>query len=113
MKKNWMERSKRKKLEEQRRKAEALKKAGEIARFLKDKYEVKQIILFGSLAWRTRFSSHSDIDLCIVGFPENASYWEALACTERIAAPFPLNLALKENIHPRLAAKIEKEGVSL
>ena len=113
MKKNWEERIKRKELEEQKAKAEALKKAAEISLFLKEKYGADKIILFGSLAWRTKFSSHSDIDLCVVGFPEKVSYWEALAEAEKMAAPFPLNLVLKENINPRLAAKIEKEGVIL
>jgi len=109
----WKKKIAKKKDAEKKRKAEALQKAGEVAMFLKSYNGVGKIYLFGSLAWRERFTTHSDIDLYIEKFPEDKSYWEALAKAEEIAIPFPVSIVLAENTHTEMRAKIEKEGIEL
>jgi len=113
MRRTWLKRKEQKNLEEQKRKEEALRKAREIAQFLKNYYNIESVYLFGSLAWRTKYTVHSDIDLYVKGFPENKSYWAALAKSQRIAMPFPLNIVLEENARPGMKEKIETEGIIL
>lgn len=88
-------------------------KAKEVATFFKDSYKVEKVYLYGSLAWRKRFTSHSDIDLYINNFPLDQSYWETLAKAEAIALPFPLTIILEENAAPKLREKVEQEGLEL
>lgn len=113
MRRTWLKRKEKKEIEEQKRKEKALNKARETALFLKKNYSIESVYLFGSLAWRTKYTAHSDIDLYVKGFPENKSYWDALAKSQRIAMPFPLNIVLEENARPGMKEKIEKEGILL
>ncbi len=71
------------------------------------------VYLFGSLAWRKRFTPHSDIDLYIDSFPKDKDYWEALVKSEEIAMPFPVTIVLAENARPEIKQKIEEEGILL
>lgn len=113
IKKSWARKVETKKLDEQKMRAEAISKAKEIAFFLKTKYEVEKVYLFGSLAWRKRFTSYSDIDLYLDSFPREKSYWEAVAASEEIAMPYPVTIVLAETAKPELKQKIEEEGILL
>lgn len=48
----------------------ALKKAGEMALVLKNKYGVKKVVLFGS-AVNGKFWEHSDLDIAVYGLIED------------------------------------------
>lgn len=111
--KSWSRKVEKKNLAEQKMRAEAISKAEEIAFFLKTKYEVEKVYLFGSLAWRKRFTSHSDIDLYVDSFPKDKSYWEAVAASEEIAMPYPVTIVLAETAKPEMKQKILKEGILL
>lgn len=50
------------------RREEALSKAREAARVLREKYGALKVYLYGSLAWSPIFTVHSDIDLLVEGF---------------------------------------------
>ncbi len=113
MKKSWARKIETKKLEEQQMRAEAIEKAKKIASFLKTNYDVGYIYLFGSLAWRKKFTAHSDIDLYIDSFPQDKSYWDAVAKSEEIAMPFPITIVLAETANPEMKQKIEEEGILL
>jgi uncharacterized protein len=113
VKKNWEKKIAKKQEDEKENRAKALSKAKDVASFLQHNYKVEKVYLYGSLAWRNRFTSHSDIDLYIYNFPPDQSYWEALAKAEEIAIPFPLTLVLDENANPKLREKIEQEGIKL
>ncbi len=113
MRKTFLERAKRKKEEEIRRKKDALTKAKEVAAFLKDNYNVRHVILFGSLVWGKHFSAYSDIDLLVEGFPDGKNFWRALAESEHIAAPIPINIILAEDAVDSLVEKARKEGMTL
>lgn len=113
LKKAWAGKIKNRELKEQAMKAEAISKAKEIADYLKTKYDVKNIYLFGSLAWRKKFTCHSDIDLYIESFPKEKCYWEAVAKSEEIAAPYPVTIVMAENANPGMKDKIVREGLLL
>jgi uncharacterized protein len=109
----WEKKIAKKQEDEKENRVKALSKAKDVASFLQHDYKVEKVYLYGSLAWRNRFTSHSDIDLYIYNFPPDQSYWEALAKAEEIAIPFPLTLVLDENANPKLREKIEQEGIKL
>ena len=113
LKKTLNRKVEKRKLAEQEMKAEALEKAKEIALFLKTNYDVEKVYLFGSLAWRKKFTHHSDIDIYVKYFPKDKSYWEALAKSEIIAIPYPITIVLEETAHTRMKQKIEEEGILL
>ncbi len=113
LKKTLIRKAEKRKLAEQEMKAEAIKKAKDIALLLKTSYDVGKVYLFGSLVWRKSFTPHSDIDLYVESFPKEKSYWEAVAKSEYIAIPYPVTIVLAETAHPRMKQKIEKEGILL
>lgn len=88
----------------------ALQKAQDIAAMLKTDHGVRQVYLYGSLAWGG-FDQFSDIDLCLVGFSGN--YWKALSEAEALASPFEVSLACWEDCVASLQEKVIKEGVLL
>lgn len=110
LRKTYSERAKIKKEAEEKRKSKALIKAKEVAAFLKQNYGVRDVTLFGSLAWGKHFSVHSDIDLLVEGFPEEKNFWRALAESEHRAAPFPVSLVLAEDAARGLVEKAKREG---
>lgn len=88
----------------------AIEKAQEIAKILQMKHGVKQVYLYGSLAWGG-FDQHSDIDLFLVGLTGN--YWQAFSDAEKIAAPIEVSLACEEDCLDSLKAKVLAKGVLL
>jgi len=106
----WRKRARQEKESEERRRREALAKARAIARYLKEKYNVNAVYLYGSLAWGRHFTSRSDIDLLVEGFPEASSYWRMLVEVEDIASPFEVNVVLSEDANFSLRKKAKKEG---
>ncbi len=113
IKKAWRERNDRNKQEEIERKNNAMDKASRMASYLKTRYRVQKVYLFGSLLWGKHFTVSSDIDLLVIGFPASEDFWEALAAVEHIAMPFPVSLVLADDASPSLRGKVEREGLSL
>ncbi len=111
--KTFEKKAEKNKLNAEKRKADALNKASQIADLLKKEFGVKNVYLFGSLAWRDKFTVHSDIDIYLADFPAKYSYWDALVRAENIADPYPLNLILAENASMSLKLKVEKRGIIL
>ncbi len=113
LKKTLARKVEKRKLDEQKMRSEAIRKAEDVASLLKTTYNVERVYLFGSLAWRKKFTAHSDIDLYIDSFPQDKSYWEAVAKSEEIAMPFPVTIVLAETAKPEMKQKIEEEGILL
>jgi len=113
IKQNWVRRAQDKQQAERERRNLALEKARAVAKYLKERYRVKNVYLFGSLVWGKHFSSRSDIDLLVEGFPSRANYWRAVAEAEEIAAPFPVSLVLMERAVRSLVERVIKEGIRL
>jgi len=110
---SWRKKQDRKHNREYEKRTEARHKAKEVADYLKNSYSVKEVYLFGSLAWRGKFTDHSDIDIYVKGFPKDKSFWTALADSERIAAPYPLSIVLDESANQSLKDKVERRGIKL
>lgn len=105
----WKEREK----EEKRRRDLAIKKAKSVAKTLKERYQAEEIILFGSLIWRTDFLwTGTDIDLIVKGL-EDERYFEILADISRISHPFHVDLIPFEKAWPSMRKRALKEGLRL
>ena len=105
----WKER----KAEEKRKRDLAIKKAREIAGVLREKYKVKEVILFGSLIWRPDFIwKGTDIDLLVKGI-EDERYFEILADISYISHPFHVDLIPSEKAWPAVKKRALKEGLRL
>ncbi|MEW5762510.1 MAG: nucleotidyltransferase domain-containing protein [Bacillota bacterium] len=106
----WAERVRRAKREEGARRRQAIARAEAAARFLKEKYGVEKVYLFGSLVWGKRFTSCSDIDLMVEGLRQPDRYWRMQVELEELTAPFEVNVVLAEDALPSLREKVRKEG---
>lgn len=105
----WEER----KAEETRKRALAIEKAKRVAETLKERYKVKEVILFGSLIWRPDFMwQGTDIDLLVKGLKDE-EYFEALADISAISHPFHVDLIPFERSWPSIKKRAQKEGMKL
>ena len=89
-----------------------LEKAREAASMLKSRFEVKRVVLFGSLAHRAWFSSDSDVDLAVEGL-EGSAYWEAWRAVEEILDDRSIDLVEIETARPSLQQAIRRHGIEL
>lgn len=94
------------------RQAEARARAREVAIWLKEKYGVDSVYIFGSLAWGG-FHNRSDIDLLVRGFKDKERYWQMQVYAEEIARPYDLNLICEEEAPDSLRRKATEKGVQL
>ncbi len=105
----WKERRK----EEKRRRILAIERAKQIAKVLKDKYYVRETILFGSLISRSNFlSPRTDIDLMVKGL-DGKKYFEVLADVSRLAYPFQIDLIPFEKAESLIKKRALREGLRL
>ncbi len=105
----WEER----KVEEEKKRDLAIKRATEVAKILKEKYKAKEVILFGSLIWRPDFIwSGTDIDLLVKGI-DDERYFEILAEISAISLPFHVDLIPFEKAWPSIKERALKEGLRL
>jgi predicted nucleotidyltransferase len=105
----WEER----KTEEMKKRDLAIKKARVAAKTLKEKYKVKEVILFGSLIWRPDFLwEGTDIDLIVKGI-DNERYFEILADISAISHPFHVDLVPFEKAWASVKKRALKEGLRL
>lgn len=105
----WEER----KAEEEKKRDFAIEKAKIVAKTLKEKYKVKETILFGSLIWRPDFIwERTDIDLLVRGLKDDR-YFEALADIYEISHPFHVDLIPFEKAWPSVKKRAVREGVRL
>ena len=105
----WEER----KTEEMKKRDLAIEKAKAVAKTLKEKYKVKEVILFGSLIWRPDFLWRgTDIDLIVKGI-DNERYFEILADISAISHPFHVDLVPFEKAWASVKKRALKEGLRL
>ena len=91
----------------------AIKKARSITKFLKEKYQAKEVFLFGSLIWRPDFIwTGTDIDLMVKGL-KCERYFEILADVLTIAHPFHIDLIPFEKAEPSIKKRVLKEGLRI
>ncbi|MBE3582392.1 MAG: nucleotidyltransferase domain-containing protein [Thermoanaerobacteraceae bacterium] len=109
----WRRRAERERQAAVNRRREALAKARRAARWLKEKYGVNRVYLYGSLAWSRHFTPHSDIDLFVEGFTPKELYWRMWSEVEAITTPFPPSIVLAEDALPGLRDEVKKRGHEL
>jgi hypothetical protein len=98
-------------LEMKQRQKEGLDVAKKCADFLKEKYGVTKVILFGSLLNYEKMTPHSDIDLAVWGLPEK-DYFKAVGFLLEIADNFSIDLVEIQNVRPYILPAID-QGVEL
>lgn len=109
----WQKRAVREQDEKDKLCRGAMLKAAAAAAHLKEKYKVKSVYLYGSLARGTHFDHRSDIDLMVEEFPAGANYWRMLVELEEITAPVEVNVVLSEDASSGLRDKARREGKPL
>ncbi|MEW6426138.1 MAG: nucleotidyltransferase domain-containing protein [Bacillota bacterium] len=97
---------------ERRLRAKALEKAQAVADWLKSRYNVKEVYLYGSLAWG-KFTPQPDTYLLIVGFPNHARFWEMQVKAEEMATPFPVSIVCAEDAVESLRKRGFREGIRI
>lgn len=94
----------------EQRRALALEEAGRAARLLVERYGVRRVVLFGSLAWG-RFQATSDIDLAVEGLAPERFYRAGAELDREISVPVDLKLVAE--CPPLLRQRFEMEGIVL
>jgi predicted nucleotidyltransferase len=92
------------------RQKEGLKVAKKCAKFLKEKYGVTKVVLFGSLLNYEKMTTHSDIDLAVWDLPET-DYFKAVADLD-YGHQFEVDLVEIQNARPYILEAIH-QGVEL
>ena len=94
-----------------KRKEELNQFARKCSELLKKRYNVKKVYLIGSLARNNRIHNKSDIDLVVIGLPDN-KYFSALNDLYKLV-PKGINLDLitLETASENIKDVIEKEGI--
>ena len=98
-------------LEMKQRQKEGLELAKKCANFLKEKYGVTKIVLFGSLLDYEQMTPHSDIDLAVWGLPEK-DYFKAVGFLLEIADNFSIDLVEIQHARSCILSAIN-QGVEL
>lgn len=84
----------------------------EAAEALKERFSVRRVVLFGSLAHAAWYMADSDIDLAVEGLaPED--YWRAWKLVEEIVQERPVDLIEIELASDSLCQAIERHGIEM
>ena len=98
-------------LEMKQRQKKGLELAKKCANFLKEKYGVTKVVLFGSLLDYEQMTPHSDIDLAVWGLPEK-DYFKAVGFLLEIADNFSIDLVEIQHARSYILSAIN-QGVEL
>ena len=97
---------------EQTERQQLLDRVRQVASELKSRFEIKRVILFGSLANADWFTPDSDIDLAVEGL--NADfYWQAWRLAEDIIDTRPVDFIELETAKESLRQAILRYGIEL
>ncbi len=107
----WKEKAKKEKEKMEHRRKSMISAIKKCASILKEKYNVKKIILFGSLSRERIIDEHSDIDIAVVGL-DNKKYFEALNLLyEIVPKGVDIDLITIESIDEEFRKHILKKGI--
>ena len=101
-----------KKEEKEERCQEALSKAKEAAKILKDKYTAKKVVFFGSVLDKDRFYLRSDVDLAVFWLKDELFY-KAYAAVMKILSGFEVDLLDYKECLESFRKEIKERGVEL
>jgi predicted nucleotidyltransferase len=91
---------------------ELLNLVNQAANMLKQKYNPRKIILFGSLAHKAWFNESSDVDLAVEGLSSD-NYWQAWRDVEDIITDRMIDFVDISDIAEPIKDIIESEGIEL
>lgn len=97
---------------EQGERARLLTRVREAAAALKAQFDVRRVVLFGSLAHAAWFVPDSDVDLAVEGLRED-DYWEAWRLVEEVIGDRPVDLIEIESAGESLRRAVDRYGVEL
>jgi predicted nucleotidyltransferase len=86
--------------------------AQQAAALLKEQFDARRVVLFGSLARRDFFHRRSDVDLAVEGI-RSRDFWRAWSALDTLGCEFEIDLVDIETALPSLRLEIEREGVEL
>jgi predicted nucleotidyltransferase len=98
--------------DEQVERMRLLARVGTAAVLLKNRFGVRRVVLFGSLADETWFRADSDVDLAVEGLSVN-DYWEAWRLVEEVIGDRLVDFVEIEMVGTTLRQMIERYGVEL
>jgi uncharacterized protein len=107
----WLNRKLKKEKKHKYMSKDAMEKAKKISRLLKNKYNINEVILFGSLA-EDKFRENSDIDIAIPNY-DGKEYMKIVKDVIYIASPYKVDLLPLEKASNSLKRKIAERGVIL
>lgn len=99
-------------LEEQQERDRLLARARALAKRLKKEFGVRRVLLFGSLARMSWFTSGSDVDLAVEGL-ETKKYWVAWKLAEDMIADRSVDFVEIESVSDSLKRAIDRYGLEL
>jgi len=88
------------------------KNARKAAVYLKNKYSVQKVLLFGSLVNIDYFHNNSDIDIAVEGLPDKY-YYQAVGELMDLIHDFPIDVVDLNACNPGLKKRIIQESISL
>lgn len=92
--------------------AQAWQVARAIAQMLRTRFGTERIVVFGSLARRTDFTHHSDIDIATWGI-SSCDFHRAVTDAEEYSQDFRVDVIDVSSSPEKLCKAIESEGVEL
>lgn len=99
-------------LAEQERREQLLSRVREAAFQLKSQFNVRRVILFGSLAGTDWFIPDSDVDLAVEGLTAD-NFWHAWRIVEDVIGDRLVDLVEIETATESLRDAIQKHGIEL
>lgn len=98
--------------EQEKQREQLLRLVSQAAQLLKSQFGAEKVFLFGSLAHRSWFERHSDVDIAVLGLPQT-NYWQAWKMVEDMIKDRPVDLVQIEEASPSLLRVIERDGIEL
>jgi predicted nucleotidyltransferase len=107
-----LQRQKKTQVQLDRRYKRALRAARQAGALLQQNFGAQRVVLFGSLADRSRFTLWSDIDLAAWGIPAELFY-AAVAAVTGLSEEFKIDLVDAEACKASLRSGIDQMGIDL
>jgi predicted nucleotidyltransferase len=89
-----------------------MERVREAARLLKSRFQVRRVVLLGSLTRPAWFARDSDVDLAVEGL-RGSDYWEAWRTVEDAIQDRPVDLIEIEHASQSLRGAIARHGIEL
>jgi uncharacterized protein len=95
--------------------AETWELVPQFASILKEQFGATQVVVFGSLTDKNRYTPWSDIDLAVWGITPRQFFYRAFGILNEVSSEFKVNLVDPTNRTCRLSVKqaIEQTGVTV